>query len=140
MKSVAVHFWESKDDVKVTVNLIAVPSVTPDKASSPVFGRWVCMSPYIGKRSVGLFYVKRVPERPCASDEEMWMGACDLPHNPYAFFFDTDDEKSVGIEGPFMFLDHFYLDIGSSSNGRGKLTKLEFVSGSGHTFEWNQIA
>jgi hypothetical protein len=136
MKSIVVDFWESKDSVKVPVNLVAVPTVTADKATTPVFGRWVCTSPYIGKRSLGLFYIKRIPERLCASNEEMWTGGCELPRNPYAFFFDTDDEAKTGR--PFMFLDHFYLDIGASSSGQGNFTQAPFVSGSGYTFKWNQ--
>jgi hypothetical protein len=138
MKSIAVKFWE-QPDMEVPVTLVTVPLLTADKATTAVFGRWLCTSPYIGKRSLGLYYVKRVPDPVCASDEQRWLGMCNLPRNPYAFFFDTDDEKQANYDGPFMFWDHFYLDIGSSSNGEGKLLQSEFVPGSGFTFQWKQI-
>ena len=70
--------------------------------------------------------------------EQYWAGVCDVAHNPYAYFFDTDDEKQASSDRPFMFWDHFYMDIGASSSGRGKLLVMDFVPGSGTEFDWLQ--
>ena len=137
MANISVRYW-AKHDLVVPVQLATVPTLTADTATTPVFGRWVCTSPYIGKKSLGLYYLKRVPEPVCSSQELLWLGRCELPRNPYAFFFDTDDAKDARYGRPFMFWDHFYLDIGASSRGEGQLLEREFVSGSGFKFEWNQ--
>lgn len=136
MKLISVRF-SAKYDLEIPVQLMTVPALTTAQATTPFYGRWVCMSPYIGKKTVGLFYVKRVPEPACDRDQ-YWVGVCDLARNPYAFFLDTPDEKQARLEDPFMFWDHFYLDIGTSSTGKGKLLTREYVPGSGFIFDWNQ--
>jgi hypothetical protein len=136
MSMIVVNFW-AKPDLDVSVNLVTVPPVTAEKATTPVFGRWVCTSAYIGKGQFGVYYVKRVPDRPCPTDEEAWLGRCEPPYNPYAFFFDTYDEKQARSSWPFMYWDHFYLNIGDSSRGAGQLHR-EFVPDSGSRFWWKQ--
>jgi hypothetical protein len=137
MKTITVTF-RGKDRVVVAVGLATVPTITGDKATTPQYGRWACASPYIGKKSLGLYYIKRVPAPDCVSDEQLWTGMCTLPNNPYAFFFDTADEKEARYGRPFMLWDHFFLDIGSNSSGEGKLER-EFVTGSGFQLDWKQI-
>jgi hypothetical protein len=139
MSTIVVNFWR-KLDMDVQVNLFTVPPVTADNAAIPVFGRWFCTSPYIGKGMFGVYYVKRLLDRVCTT-EEYWAGTCEIPRNPYAFFFDTTDETEARFERPFMFWDSFVLNLGLSDAGAprgGRLLVWDFVPGSGSEFWWKQ--